>query len=103
MGIVPRRVKPDVESYARIRVVGVGGSGLANAEDIARAILKLPSQIAQIGHLSRASSVDATWAVAYGLCRWAYAEDEAGGSHTLGEIVRNAADSVKQAVRSLLP
>ena len=84
-------------------VITGGGSGLANAEDIARAMLKLPSQIAQVGHLSRASSVDATWAVAYGLCRWAYAEDEAGGSHTLGEIVRNAADSVKQAVRSLLP
>ena len=84
-------------------VITGGGSGLANAEDIARAILKLPSQIAQVGHLSRTSTVDATWAVAYGLCRWAYAEDEAGGSHTFVEILRNAADSVKQAMRSLLP
>jgi cell division protein FtsA len=84
-------------------VITGGGSGLANAEDIARAILKLPSQVAQIGHLSRTSSVDATWAVAYGLCRWAYGEDEVRGSHTLGDIIRNAVDSVKQAVRSLLP
>jgi len=47
--------------------------------------------------------VDATWAVAYGLCRWAYAEDAAESGASLGEIAGNAWDSVKQAIRSLLP
>ena len=84
-------------------VITGGGSGLASASDIARGILKLPSQLAQIGYLPRTSSIDATWAVAYGLCRWAYAEDEAGGKHSLGEIARNAVDSIRQSMRSLLP
>ena len=84
-------------------VITGGGSGLASASEIARAVLRLPSQIAQIGHLPRSSSVDATWAVAYGLCRWAYAEDTSGSSHTLGGIISNAWDSLKQGLRSLLP
>src|SRR5262249_45177536 len=45
-------------------VITGGGSGLASTQDVARMILKLPSQIAQIGYLPRTSSVDATWAVA---------------------------------------
>lgn len=84
-------------------VITGGGSGLMGISDIARATLKLPSQISQIGYLPRSSSVDATWAVAYGLCRFAYAEDVDGSGHTLSEIVRGAWDSVKQSVRSLLP
>lgn len=84
-------------------VITGGGSGLSGVSDVARAILKLPSQVSQIGFLPRSSSVDATWAVAYGLCRWAYAEEVAGSGQTLGEIIGNAWDSMKQAVRSLLP
>lgn len=84
-------------------VITGGGSGLASASEVARAVLKLPSQIGQIGQLARASTVDATWAVAYGLCRWAYAEDATARSHTLGEVFSEGWDSFKQAVRSLLP
>lgn len=84
-------------------VITGGGSGLATSAEIARAILKLPSQVAQIGHLPRSSSVDATWAVAYGLCRWAYAEDASGSSHTLGDVLGGAFDSIKRGLRSLLP
>lgn len=84
-------------------VITGGGSGLIGISDIARAILKLPSQISQIGYLPRSSSVDATWAVAYGLCRFSYAEEVGGSGHTFREILRGAWDSVKQAVRSLLP
>jgi len=84
-------------------VITGGGSSLTSASEIARAILKLPSQIGQIGHLPRASSVDATWAVAYGLCRWAYAEDVAGARSTFGEVLENWWDSLKQGLRSLLP
>ena len=84
-------------------VITGGGSGFASAQDIARAILKLPSQVGQIGHLPRSSSVDATWAVSYGLCRWAYTEDAGGGNFNLGDVLSNVQDSIKQALRSLLP
>jgi len=116
LGIVSTRLKDmfalvnaHLKEIGRLRllpagvVITGGGSGLSGVSDVARMILKLPSQISQIGYLPRSSSVDATWAVAYGLCRWAYAEEVAGEGHTLSEIIGNAWDSVKQAVRSLLP
>ena len=84
-------------------VITGGGSGLASAADIARTILKLPSQIGLIGNLSRTGAVDATWAVAYGLCRLAYREDIAQGGHSLQEMIDRAGEAIKQATRSLLP
>ena len=84
-------------------IITGGGSGLASAADIARTVLRLPSQIGLIGNLSRTGSADATWAVAYGLCRWGYAEDTATGEHSIGEILRRSGESIKQAVRALLP
>jgi cell division protein FtsA len=41
-------------------VITGGGSGVATASDIAKSILKLPSQIGQIGLLPRSASVDET-------------------------------------------
>ena len=84
-------------------VITGGGSGLASATEVAKTILRLPSQISQIGQLPRASGIDATWAVAYGLCRWAFAEDASLRGHTLGEVISNAWDSFKESVRALLP
>lgn len=84
-------------------VITGGGSGLASASDIARVILKLPSQVGQIGYLPRTAPVDATWAVAYGLCRWAYAEDAAGHSSSFGEVFGSGWESVKKGMRNLLP
>ena len=84
-------------------VITGGGSGFMNAADIARTIMKLPSQIGIIGQLSRASSIDATWAVAFGLCRWAYAEDSVERSSSLREVLRSAGDSVRGLFRALLP
>lgn len=84
-------------------VVTGGGSGLISAAEIARAVLQLPSQVSQIGHLPRSSGVDATWAVAYGLCRWAYAEDTSGRTHTFAEVIQGGWESLKQGLRSLLP
>ena len=83
-------------------VITGGGSGLTGASDIARIILKLPSQVSQIGQLSRGTGIDAAWAVAYGLCRWAYADDTEG-SHTLSEVFSSGWDSLKQGLRNLLP
>ncbi|HTR19160.1 MAG TPA: cell division protein FtsA [Candidatus Paceibacterota bacterium] len=84
-------------------VITGGGSGLASTQEIAKAILKLPSQVGQIGHMPRSAAVDATWAVAYGLCRWAYAEDNADKSSSLGEVLGGGWESLKRAFRSLLP
>jgi len=84
-------------------VITGGGSGLVNAQDIARTVLRLPSQLGQIGQLPRSSSVDATWAVAYGLCRWAFAEDMSGPAHSVAEVMRDGWDSLKNSLRSLLP
>lgn len=80
-----------------------GGSGLAHVVEVARTTLKLPAQVAQIGYLPRSSGVDATWSTAYGLCRWAYMEDTTESKYSLGEVVRRAGESVRRAIRSLLP
>lgn len=84
-------------------VITGGGSGLTSATEIARAVLRLPSQIGQIGQLPRSTSVDATWAVAYGLCCWGYTEDTARSGYGLGEVVRHGWESLKQGVRNLMP
>lgn len=84
-------------------VITGGGSGLVGAADIARAVLKLPSSLGQIGLMPRSSSIDATWAVAYGLCRWAFAEDTSVRSSSVGEVFSSAWESLKQSIRSLLP
>ena len=84
-------------------VITGGGSGMASTQEIAKAILKLPSQVGQIGHMPRSATVDATWAVAYGLCRWAFAEDMNENSSSLGEAFGGFWDSIKRGFRSLLP
>ncbi|MBI2030136.1 hypothetical protein HYT05_00775, partial [Candidatus Kaiserbacteria bacterium] len=84
-------------------VITGGGSGFMNASEVARVIMKLPSQIGVIGQLSRTASIDATWAVAYGLCRWAYAEDSVERSSSIKEILRSAGESIRQTIRTLLP
>ena len=84
-------------------VIAGGGAGLVSASEVARAILRIPSQIGQIGTMARTSSVDGTWAVAYGLCRWAYAEDNALRTSSIVEIFEHAKDVTKQALRALLP
>jgi len=79
-----------------------GGAGLPAAVETARSVLRLPAQVAQVGQLTRGTGIDNTWAVAYGLCRWAYGEDAEGGSG-LGDAFRSAWDSLKQGIKSLLP
>jgi len=53
-------------------VLSGGGSGTTTLEDLARAMLKLPSKTAalSIAELPRENIKDSTWAVAYGLCIW---------------------------------
>lgn len=80
-----------------------GGSGPSISSEVARVTLKLPAQMSQIGSLPRSASVDATWAVAYGLCRWGFAEDIALGEKSIADVLRGGWGSVKSTLRSLLP
>ena len=84
-------------------VITGGGSGLVRATDVARAILKLPSQVGQIGFVSRTVSIDATWAVAYGLCRWGYGTDLGRNNTSVLDVIKNTWDSIKNGFLSLLP
>jgi cell division protein FtsA len=84
-------------------IIAGGGAGLVSASDVARAILRIPSQIGQIGGAGRASAIDGTWAVAYGLCHWAYAEDNDLRTSSIVEIFERAKEVTKQALRALLP
>lgn len=84
-------------------VITGGGSGLIRATDIARAVLKLPSQIGQVGFVSRTASIDATWSVAYGLCRWGYGIDLGKETTSFIDILKESAESLKKALFSLLP
>jgi cell division protein FtsA len=95
-------IKRDRLLPAGIVITG-GGAGLGATADIAKAALKLPSQIGLPMMSARVSTLDATWAVALGLCRWGYAEDRIGKHHPLGDIVSRMIDAVKNALRSLLP
>jgi cell division protein FtsA len=48
-------------------IITGGGSGLATIEDLAKASLKLPSRIANIGQGGKEGIKDSSWSVAYGL------------------------------------
>lgn len=97
-----KSIKRDRLLPAGIVITG-GGAGLGATADIAKAALKLPSQIGLPMMSARVSTLDATWAVALGLCRWGYAEDRIGRQHPLGDIIGRMIDAVKNALRSLLP
>ena len=102
-------VNKHLESIGRARllpagiVITGGGSSVASASDIAKAVMRLPSQISAIGPVSRTTAIDATWAVAYGLCRWAYAEEQSDRGQSIQDILRSGWDSLKSTLKSLLP
>lgn len=80
-----------------------GGASIKEATEVAKVVLKLPSQVGLPLMMPRVSALDATWAVAFGLCRWGYAEDMLGTSRPLGDIISRMAENVKNVFRSLLP
>ncbi len=84
-------------------VITGGGSGGAQVVEIARTTLKLPAQVGLPTPSPRLGSLDATWSVAFGLCRWGFTEDHAVPLYSLGEILRRTLDSIKGGFRSLLP
>lgn len=56
-------------------VLSGGGSGVATIEDIARAVLKIPSRRAILLGMDKSQVKDSAWAVAYGLCIWGLTKD----------------------------
>ncbi len=84
-------------------VITGGGSGVPQTVETARAILKLPAQIGLPAGVARGGTLDATWAVAYGLCRWGFTEDTAAPLYSPGEIFKKTFDSIRSGFRSLLP
>lgn len=97
-----KSIKRDRLLPAGIVITG-GGASTPSVTDIARTTLKLPSQVGLPAMSARVSTLDATWAVALGLCRWGYAEDRMGRHRPLADIVERMLDAIKNAFRSLLP
>ncbi len=78
-------------------IITGGGSGIVNIADLAKAAMKLPSKVADLGDDNEDFKKvvgnqnirvkDATWSVAYGLCVFGLYADE-GGSIKLGNGTR---------------
>lgn len=64
-----KSIKRDGLLPAGIIITG-GGSGITTIQDLARALLRLPSRIATLDPAQNGKVKDASWAVAYGLCVW---------------------------------
>lgn len=78
-------------------VLSGGGSGVATIEDIARAVLKIPSSRATLNVPDRSKIKDSTWAVAYGLCIWGLTNDnESSGFSTIKENAQGFMNWIKQ-------
>lgn len=84
-------------------VITGGGSGLTTARDLAKATLKLPSQVGALPAPVKASSADATWAVALGLCRFGYSTDQREENQSVGDLFSRLGRSLVRSLRSLLP
>ncbi|MEK7628275.1 MAG: cell division protein FtsA [Patescibacteria group bacterium] len=85
-------------------VITGGGSGLAGITDAAKATLKLPAQVGTLAAISaRSTTTDATWAVAYGLCKWGYITEERITSQGFSKIKDQAREYFGRIFRSLLP
>ena len=102
-------VNAQLKAVARQRLLPAGivltggGASIPDAATVARITLRLPSQVGLPPAIPRAGALDATWSVAYGLCRWGFAEDVAIPMYSFGEIMRRTLESVKGGLRSLLP
>jgi cell division protein FtsA len=83
-----------------------GGTGLATMQDLARAVLKLPSRTGTIVNVRGERSVtrpivkDSSWAVAYGLCIWGLTgESESEGMR----LAKRTGTAILEWVRQFLP
>lgn len=84
-------------------VITGGGSGLVSVAEVARMTLKIPSQLSSSIAVKTTSGADATWAVAYGLCKWGFMEDSVHVTSSVSDVVRGAWGSMKKGLSSLMP
>lgn len=84
-------------------VITGGGSSITNARDIAKAVLRLPSQLGIAPISARTTAADATWAVAFGLCRWGYSTESRIVATSWRDAVGDMSHSIVRGLRSLLP
>jgi cell division protein FtsA len=85
-------------------VITGGGSGITTASDIAKATLRLPSQVSAFsGAATRSIAADASWAVAYGLCRWGYSTEQKNKERGMSYITENVREYLGKMFRSFLP
>ncbi len=83
-----------------------GGSGINNAEELAKAVLKLPSRVASIANHRTANSSnnlkvkDSTWSVAYGLCAYGstFEEDETSSFNIFKRFKQ-----LKKLIKKIMP
>lgn len=78
-----------------------GGAGIATIEDLAKAVLKLPSSIAQpsVASGSKSSVKDSSWLVAYGLALHGLQKPEEQRETGIGTLV----NTLKKWVKPFLP
>ncbi len=81
-----------------------GGSGLAIIEELAKSALSLPSRVASMnwGGGMREPIKDASWSVAYGLCRIGLSDEDEETTLGIG-IARRARGTISSFFRQLLP
>ncbi len=85
-------------------VITGGGSGVTTAADIARATMRLPSQVGSFSSTAgRAVAGDAAWAVAYGLCRWGFTTEQKDRERGMSYITENIKEYMGKIFRSFLP
>lgn len=85
-------------------VITGGGSGITTARDIARATLRIPSQTGTLPPTAlKTATADATWAVAYGLCKWGHTTEQRDRVANFGSAIQTAFSQVISFFRNLLP
>lgn len=91
-----------------------GGSGITTAEDLAKAILKLPSRVGEIACNKNGLTCnsetgvkikDSTWSVAYGLCVYGLSMDDDGpiGIKNGGKIIKKTLRGIGNWFKKFLP
>ncbi|PIT90886.1 cell division protein FtsA [Candidatus Kaiserbacteria bacterium CG10_big_fil_rev_8_21_14_0_10_49_17] len=81
-------------------IITGGGSGATSIEDLAKAALRLPSQIAATRTLGKTKIKDASWAVAYGLTIWGLTADEEPAGL---QLTRSAGGKFLSLLKQFLP
>ncbi|MEI6238265.1 MAG: cell division protein FtsA [bacterium] len=86
-------------------IIAGGGSGLSNIEDLAKAALKLPSRVANIGGGTeiKESVKESTWAVAYGLCLFGMHADEGQSVDAGSYLIRKTKNNFVNWFKQFLP